>query len=102
MSTLQIAIIRLDFQPAENLDEETVLVYLHRLKSGAHIPPLTVRFDGENYFLQDGFHRLEASKRSSLQSVEADILPGTLEQMEAEFREDLKESLKLIRRTSGQ
>jgi uncharacterized ParB-like nuclease family protein len=87
VSTLQVSAIRLDFQPAENLNEETVLTYMGLIARSEPIAPITVRSDGQSYFLQDGFHRLEAVKRCGIASVEAEIVPGTRAQMEAEFRE---------------
>jgi hypothetical protein len=90
MTTLQIDTIRLDFQPAENLNEETVLTYMGRIQQGETLAPVTVRFDGRNYFLQDGFHRVEAAKRCGIQAVNAEISPGSFDEMEAEFQEYLK------------
>ena len=46
-----------------------------------------VRFDGTEYFLQDGFHRVEAARREGMEELEAEIKPGTLAEMESEFRE---------------
>jgi hypothetical protein len=45
---------------------------------------------GSLNFLQDGFHRVEAARRSGLSEIDAEILPGTLQGMEAEFHEMLK------------
>ncbi|ABF42763.1 hypothetical protein Acid345_3763 [Candidatus Koribacter versatilis Ellin345] len=86
MDNLQLSAIRLDFQPNENLDERTVLVYVEQVKRGEPLGPLVVRHDGESYFLQDGFHRAEAARRCGLATVRAEVSEGTLEQMEAEFR----------------
>jgi hypothetical protein len=87
---LRIESIRLDFQPAENLIEETVQKYIASLKRGEQLSPLRVRFDGHNYFLEDGFHRVEAAKRRGVKTLCADVAPGTLEDMEAEFSDYLK------------
>ena len=88
---LPISSIRLDFQRSENLLEETVNEYIGELQRGGALPPVRVRFDGMNYFLEDGFHRVEATRRIGLEVIDADVLPGTLDQMEAEFREYLKQ-----------
>lgn len=87
---LNIDVIRLDFQPKENLIEETVQEYLAILQRGETVSPVRVRFDGKDYFLEDGFHRLEATRRAGLTKVKAVVIPGTLEDMEAEFAEYLK------------
>lgn len=91
MKTTRLAIrkIRLDFQPAENLIEPTVEEYLLKLRRGKKLAPVAVRFDGTNYFLYDGFHRLEARKRAGLKTIQATVRPGTLAQMEKEWRINL-------------
>jgi len=76
---------------------ETVEQYVQRLRSGEILPALKVRYDGQQYFLEDGFHRIEAAKRCGLETVKVEVSPGTLADMEAEFRAyltKLKESLK--------
>ena len=76
---------------------ETVERYVQRLRSGETLPALKVRYDGQQYFLEDGFHRIEAAKRCGLQTVKVEVSLGTLADMEAEFRAyltKLKESLK--------
>ena len=87
---LAIATIRMDFQPLENLIEETVMEYVSQIEAGQSVPPVLVRFDGNDYFLQDGFHRVEAARRTGLKTVDAEVLPGTLAEMEAEFQECLE------------
>ena len=90
LARLPISAIRFDFQPPENLLEDTVQEYLAVLQAGGTIAPVCIRFDGTNYFLEDGFHRVEAARRFGLNEIDAEVLPGTLEQMEAEFREYLQ------------
>lgn len=87
---LRIAKVRLDFQPAENLIDETVQKYIELLRRGDQLSPVRVRFDGANYFLEDGFHRLEAARLMGRKTVKAEIFPGTLSEMEAEFGDYLK------------
>lgn len=87
---LPVRSLRLDFQPPENRSEEKVIEYLVVLQGGGVLPSVRVRFDGTSYFLEDGFHRVEAAQRFGLDEVDADVLPGTLEEMEAEWREYLK------------
>jgi hypothetical protein len=97
---LTISNIRLDFQPAENRDEGKVQEYVARMQNGDRPSPIRVRFDGSNYFCEDGFHRLEAARRVGLKTIQAEIRPGTLEDMETEFREyleRLKASLKELK-----
>lgn len=96
IEVLALSALRLDFQPPENLIEETVQKYIGALKAGERLPPVRVRFDGENYFLEDGFHRLEAARRFGIVKIEAEILSGGLAEMEAEWKDylaQLKRSL---------
>lgn len=87
---LKIRDIRLDFQPSENLDGETIQEYVDRLLRGDKLSPIRVRFDGTNYFCEDGFHRLESARRIGRKTIEAEVRPGTLAKMEADFTKYLK------------
>jgi len=90
MARLRLSMIRMDFQPAENLIEETVLMYVDRLQRGETLPSVRVRFDGNSYFLEDGFHRAEATRRCGRKTLRAEILLGTLNEMQARFGHYLK------------
>lgn len=82
---LNLEEVRLDFQPPENLIEETVREKMQRIRDGEPIEPIVVRFDGERYLLQDGFHRVEAARRCGIAKLDAEITPGSLQDMEAEY-----------------
>jgi hypothetical protein len=99
ISRIKLSLLRLDFQDSECLIGEIVQKNVDRIADGETLEPITVRFDGESYFVQDGFHNLEAAHRCDQSEIEAEILPGTLQDMEAEFHEmlnalkrDLRES----------
>jgi len=64
MTSLPLAQVRFDAdcQSRVCLDEETVAEYAFRMQEGATFPPITVFFDGSEYWLADGFHRYAASK----------------------------------------
>jgi hypothetical protein len=98
-SNLAIKNLRLDFQPAENLLEDQVQHYIELLRNGQEIEPITVRFDGHSYFLQDGFHRVEAARRMGMQHIHADVMPGNLQDMEAEFDRFLQELKRNLRQS---
>lgn len=93
---LLLGAIRLDFQPPENLFEEVVREYVDRIRDGKKIRPIRVRFDGTSYFCEDGFHRIEATRRTGNDKIEATVRPGGLKQMEAEFKEYLDKLKKKI------
>jgi hypothetical protein len=90
LTKVSVKAIRLDFQPPENLLEDTVNGYVEMLQRGEELPPIRLRFDGADYLLEDGFHRVEAAKRVGVEEIEAEVLPGTFADMEANFREYLK------------
>lgn len=83
---LPLDVLRLDFQPTYCLDEDTVQQYLERFRSGEEVKPIRVRFDGEHYFVEDGFHRVEVARRLGRKQIEAAVLPGTRAAMEARFQ----------------
>lgn len=65
-------------QSRAKLDE----AHIERLKdareAGATLPPIRVMFDGTNYYLFDGFHRVEAHKRIGLLGIAAYVEQGSL------------------------
>jgi ParB-like chromosome segregation protein Spo0J len=86
---IKLSLLRLDFQQPECLIEEVVQEKLQRIADGQTLEPITVRFDGDSYFVQDGFHRVEAAHRYGLSEIDAEVLRGTPQDMEADFREML-------------
>lgn len=51
--------------------------YAQAMKDGAIFPPIVVYFDGSEYWLSDGFHRVEAAERAGLTEIAADVRRGT-------------------------
>jgi hypothetical protein len=47
------------------------------ITQAAKFPPITVFYDGTDYWLADGFHRVEVHKQLGLVEIEADIRQGT-------------------------
>ena len=60
------------------LNEEAIEEYAAAMRDGAQFPPIFCVYDGERYFLYDGFHRVEAANRAGLKKIDANVLPGTL------------------------
>jgi|SRR5882724_5443136 len=83
---LPLEMIRLDFQPHENLIPEVVMDYRERMKRRDRIEAVVVCHDGANYWLQDGFHRFEAARDLGRKTILAEVIPGTLADMEAEWQ----------------
>ncbi len=59
------------------LNQQTVSDYADALKDGANFPPLTVFSDGNNYWLADGFHRLESLKVNGETKASCEVRRGT-------------------------
>lgn len=89
-TSLPLDQLRFNFQPPGNLIERTVSEYVERFRTKQRVEPVEVRFDGANYFLYDGFHRVEAARRTGRTHILANVSPGTLEDMEREFQSYLK------------
>jgi len=60
---LNIAKIRRDggTQPRAGLDENHVQRLAEAIQTGEELPPVVVFYDGSNYWLADGFHRVKAT-----------------------------------------
>lgn len=79
MQTLRIADIRTDggTQPRAELSWYVIDEYKESLLSGATFPPVTVFYDGTDYWLADGFHRLRATEQADRDTTIADVKQGT-------------------------
>ena len=65
-------------QSRAQISEDTVTDYAEAMQAGDTFPPIVVFFDGVDYYLADGFHRLHAAKRLHKASIQADVRTGTL------------------------
>lgn len=72
--------IRIDggTQSREKLDQNVVGEYAELIKEGTQFPPISVVFDGTDYYLADGFHRLLAAQKAGKASINCDVITGTL------------------------
>ena len=79
MPDLALSMIRTDggTQPRAGLNSEVVDEYAEAMTSGAEFPTVTVFYDGTDYWLTDGFHRLEAAKKIGSLTIRADVQQGT-------------------------
>ena len=77
---LQYEQIRIDggTQPRAELLIPVMEEYAEQMHSGAKFPPITVFFDGKDYWLADGFHRIGAALRVYPDGpIEAEVVQGT-------------------------
>ena len=77
---LEVAKIRIDCgtQPRSRIDSELVSHYATLMKEGRDFDPVTVHFDGIEYYLSDGFHRYHAQRRNKKTKIEVNVINGTL------------------------
>jgi uncharacterized ParB-like nuclease family protein len=76
---LRISSIRVDggTQPRATINLQTVSDYMNDMAGGAEFPPVDVFYDGSNYWLADGFHRIKAAEKSGRDEIACEVLQGT-------------------------
>jgi hypothetical protein len=81
MKKLNLLTIKIDggTQARVSLNQDVVKEYAESMREGDVFPPVTVFFDGSDYWLADGFHRYFATNFNGYTSIEADVKNGTLE-----------------------
>ena len=75
---VDIAAIRIDggTQIRAQLDTTVVSDYADAISEGAEFPPVTIFYDGLDYWLADGFHRFHAYSRAKKATIPAEIRAG--------------------------
>lgn len=78
---INIDLIRMDggTQPRQGISWEIAYEYGDLMAEGVKLPPVTVFYDGSEYWLADGFHRVHAAKSQDIADITADVFQGTLE-----------------------
>jgi ParB-like nuclease domain len=76
---LAVAQIREDggTQSRAQLNLDAVKAYAEAMRDGVTFPPVIVFYDGKDYWLADGFHRVAAAVDASITELEADVRQGT-------------------------
>jgi hypothetical protein len=76
---LNISQIRRDggTQPRTAIHSPTMGEYAAQMKAGAEFPPVVVFYDGTDYWLADGFHRVEAACSIGLKKIATRIKRGS-------------------------
>jgi uncharacterized ParB-like nuclease family protein len=75
---LPIAVIKINggTQSRAGVNDNVIDDYAAALLDGAVFPKVTVFYDGEIYWLADGFHRLAAHEKAGKATISADIRQG--------------------------
>lgn len=66
-------------QPRAKIDWTVVSEYAADMGDGATFPAVVVFYDGSDYWLADGFHRVEAAKSLGLVDIAAEVKQGGLD-----------------------
>lgn len=76
---LALALIRTDggTQTRAEIDRTVVDDYAEKMRTGEAFPPLVVFYDGEDYWLADGFHRHGAADAAEIANVDVVVRQGT-------------------------
>lgn len=71
--------IRMDggTQSRAQLDWVAIDEYAGAMREGASFPPIVVFCDGTDYWLADGFHRVQSAEKAGLGELAADVRQGT-------------------------
>lgn len=80
IENLPLSKIRADHraQPRENLITDVVQSYAEAMQDGATFPPLIVFYDGNDYWLADGFHRRAAADSIGVTEFRCEVRGGGL------------------------
>lgn len=65
-------------QPRAHVNLKTVEDYSEAMAGGAAFPPVTVFFDGQEYWLADGYHRVAAAELAGWVHIPVEVRQGTL------------------------
>jgi transposase len=63
-------------QARVSLDHEVLAQYVEDLSEGAKFPPVTLFHDGTQFWIGDGYHRVEAARRVGFQTIRAEVREG--------------------------
>ena len=78
---IHLSFVRIDgnTQYRDHIDQHTVKEYADRMRDEAEFPAVKCTFDGERYWLWDGFHRYLASKAAEFRDIRVEFTKGTME-----------------------
>ncbi len=81
MQTLPLSLIRMDggTQPRAGINSAAVDDYRNAMEAGAVFPPVIVFYDGTDYWLADGFHRVRATLAAGRNEIACEVHEGTVE-----------------------
>lgn len=77
---LRLTMLRRDgeTQARMRLNLQVVEEYAELMREGIELPPIRACFDGSNYWITDGFHRVCAAEHLHLEAIRVEVFHGTL------------------------
>lgn len=98
---VRLDVIRRDggTQPRAQINLFTVGDYAEEMRAGVRFPDVVLFFDGTDYWLADGFHRVLAATQAGLTDINADVKQGTLD--DARWHSYSANATHGLRRTNG-
>jgi len=78
---IELAAVRIDggTQPRQKIDTDAVDEYAASLAADVELPPPDCVFDGSDYWLWDGFHRLHAHRKAGHAMLHVRVTGGTVD-----------------------
>lgn len=70
-------ILDIEIQPRKHLNKNVVAEYAKSMKKRSIFPPVIVFFDGNRYWLADGFHRIKAKECIGESKILSEIRNGS-------------------------
>lgn len=64
-------------QQREKINVEVVAEYADSMRCGVRLPPIDLFFDGAQYWISDGFHRVNAAEEMGALDILANVCEGT-------------------------
>lgn len=79
ITEIKLVDIRIDggTQSRVSINQLAVADYGDAMTGGATLPPVTLFFDGTEYWLADGFHRYHAHCKIGMLNIDAEVINGT-------------------------
>jgi hypothetical protein len=98
---IPIASVRKDGQTQHRtkINPAIVLQYSELMRAGVTFPPIRVWWDGDEFWLSDGFHRVAAAEKAGFSEISTEVHQGTV--YDAQWDSYNANSLHGIRPTAG-